>query len=165
MNLTLTYILWSTTESSLCNQLNDLLCFWVWSCFTFVGFFFPFSLSGLFYRSTIREIFFQLKMHRFLLLANLIQCPTVSNPHPFGCELLQPKPHKILLSHKRMKSVFPSLISIFPFLIAILWSTPSKWAPDTQLLRKACSGQGQEKKWEPLGGFGMGVKLMLFHLM
>lgn len=102
-------------------------------------------------------------------LAASIQYRTVSHLCSLGFELTKLGFYLMLVSPKRMKSIFSSLACIFPFITAIVWSTSSKWAQDTQILRKVCSRQGQEWRgcqWEPAGGgFGMGAKMMHFHLV
>lgn len=107
------------------------------------------------------------KVPQFMSLAALMQDPTVSNLFSLGCELTKQGFHPVAVSPKRMKSIFSSLACIFPFIISVK-KTTQILGSEHRNLKESLFWAGTVKKkgipWEPRGDFGMGTKMMHFHL-
>lgn len=80
-----------------------------------------------------------------MFLAASIQYPTVSEPSSLGYELIKPGFHPTLVSPKRTKSVFSSVVCIFPLLLQYYEAHLANSSRHTDLKEAVSQGKAGEK--------------------
>lgn len=96
---------------------------------------------------------------KFMSLAALMQDPIVSNLCSHGCEIIKQGFHPVMVSPKRMKSVFSSWACVFSLYYYSVMKNTQKLASEYRDLKESLFWVGAGKKRD----FGMGTKIMHFH--